>query len=189
MKIPVDFSDVQQGGAIAAGDYPAVIADVLLKEKPGAEHQYLNWDCVIAEGEYEGRHQFMVTSFSPGSKWKMQECFVNLGYADLNFDLEIDDQTGQLIGPEVIGLPCVIQVFQETYNNRMTSKISTILSPNGENIAQGGGAPAAEAAAAETPARPATRAAAAAKPAQNGPAATATKRSPFPATAAKRTFK
>lgn len=194
MKIPVDFSDVQRGGAIPAGDYNAIVSDVLLKEKTGAEHQYLNWDCVVADGEFEGRHQFMVTSFSPGSKWKMQECFVNLGYVDLNFELEIDDQTGQLTGPEVIGLPCVIQVFQEQYNNRMTSKISTILSVNGENIAAGTPAAAPEQAAEEAApaaaARPATRAAAAAKPAtSNGPARTATARPPFPATAGKRTFK
>jgi hypothetical protein len=186
LKIPVDFSDVQQGGAVPAGDYPAVIADCLLKQKPGADHAFLNWDCVIAEGELEGRHQFMVSSFAPGAKWKMQEAFINLGYAELEFELEIDDATGQLINPEVIGLPCVIQVFQEPYNNRMTSKISTILGPNGE-----GAAPAEQPAATAPATRPATRTAPKAAPATAAKAAPngGVKRSPFPATAAARQFK
>ncbi len=187
MKYTVDFSDVQSGGAIPAGQYPGVISDALLKEKVGADHPYINWDVVVAEGENEGRHQFMTTSFNPKALWKMMETFQNLGYTDQGYELEFDDATGQLLNPEVIGLPCMIEVFQEPYNNRMTSKISTILGPNGEGAAAE--APTEAQPAAKAAARPATKAAPAAKAASNGPATTAAKRSPFPATAAKRTFK
>jgi hypothetical protein len=186
LKVTVDFSDVKSGGAIPIGQYPGVIADAVLKQKEGSDHPYINWDVVVAEGEYEGRHQFGTTSFKPSALWKMMETFQNLGVSAQEVELEFDDTTSQLVSPEVIGLPCVIDVFQEEYNGRMTSKISNILTVNGENV----GAPAAaeEEQTAAKP-RPATKATPAAA-AKNGPAPVgAAKRSPFPATAAKRTFK
>ena len=176
MKLTVDFSDVQSKAVIPADNYPGVIADVLLKEKPGAEHPYISWDVAIAEGEYEGRHPTpLTTSFNPAALWKMMETFQNLGLDAKEIDLEFDDETGQLTSPEVIGLPCVIEVFNEPYNKRMTSKISSILGPNGE-----GASPAEP----EKPA-PASKTSAAAKPAAGNGA----KKSPFPATAGKRVFK
>lgn len=186
-EITVNFADVQVRGTLPAGDYNAVVADCVLKQKPGKEHPYLNWDCVVVEGEHEGRHSYLTTSFQPDAIWKMMETFQNLGYVDEEYKIGFDDATGQITSPEVIGLPCVIQTYQEPFNNRMTNKISSILGPNGESVAQ----QAAEqevvtAASAPAATRPATKAPAAAPAAKNGPAPAA-RRSPFPSTPAART--
>lgn len=180
MKLTVDFSEVQSKATVPAGNYPGVIADCLLKEKAGSDHPYLNWDVVIAEGEYEGRHLFLTTSFKPEALWKMMETFQNLGFDAKEIDLDVDDETAQLKDPEVIGLPCTVEVFNELYNNRNTSKVSSILGPNGE------GGQAAPAEAAPAAAKAATKASPAAKTAAAGNGA---KKSPFPATGGKRVFK
>src|SRR5574340_641133 len=44
-EITVNFADVQVRSTLPAGDYSAVIANVVLKQKAGSEHPYLNWDC------------------------------------------------------------------------------------------------------------------------------------------------
>lgn len=180
-EITVNFADVQVRGTLPAGDYAAVIADCILKQKPGAEHPYLNWDCVVTEGEHEGRHSYLTTSFKPDAMWSMMQVFQNLGYQDEEYKIQFDDTTGQVTEPEVIGLPCIIRTFQEPYNNRMTNKISDILGPNGENVAEqsSGAEPAAVAASPAT--KPATKAPAA-PASKNGPAA---RRSPFPTAATK----
>lgn len=181
MELNVNFSDVQSKAAVPAGDYAGVIADCVVKEKQGSDHPYLNWDIQIAEGDHEGRHVYLTTSFKPEALWKMMETFQNLGLTDEEYNLKFDDATGQLLEPEVIGLPCTAQVFNEPYNNRMTSKVSSILGPNGEGAAE---------VVPPVAARPATKATAAVA-AKNGPTTTgAAKRSPFPAASgAKRTFK
>lgn len=180
-EITVNFADVQVRSTLPAGDYSAVIANVVLKQKAGSEHPYLNWDCVVAEGEHEGRHSFFTTSFKPDAMFKMMQAFQNLGISEEEFNIQFDDATGQVTSPEIIGLPCVIRTYQEPYQNRMTNKISDILGPNGEDIANEQQATEPEpVAAAATPAtRPATKATAGA--AKNGPAPAATRRSPFPA--------
>jgi len=177
-EITVNFADVQSRSAVPAGDYNGVIADCVLKQKPGKEHPYLNWDVVIADGEHEGRHSFLVTSFQPDSLWKMMQTFQNLGFDAEEVNIKFDDATGQVTDPEVVGLACMIKTYNEPFQNRQTNKISDILGPNGEDVSQQTEEPAAAAA---TPAtRPATRTAPATAAVKNGPA-TAAKRSPFPA--------
>lgn len=190
-EITVNFADVQVRGTLPAGDYAAVIADCVLKQKAGKEHPYLNWDCVVTEGEHEGRHSFLTTSFQPDALWSMMQVFQNLGYQEGEYKIRFDDATGQVTEPEVVGLPCIIRTYQEPYNNRMTNKISDILGPNGENVAEQG-TPVAEPAAEPAAAAPAARAATRTAPAANGPAPAA--RRPFPAArqaggAPTRTFK
>jgi hypothetical protein len=187
MKFAVDFSEVEARSLIPAGQYQAVITNCVLKQKPGKEHPYLSWSATIAEGEYEGRSPIaMTTSFQPDAMWKMMETFQNLGYTEKEFELEfadeLDEATGgnQLISPEVINLPCQINVYNDMYNNRQTSKIESILSVEAQPVPV-----------AATAAKPAAKAAPAAK--SNGPApAAAAKRSPFPGAktgGAVRTFK
>lgn len=188
-KITINFAEVQSRTVIPADNYAAVIADVVLKEKAGSEHPYFSWEIAIAEGEYEGRKpQAMATSMKPEALWKLQETLQNLGFeaTEENFDVEWDDTTGQMTSPEVIGLPCTIVVYNEMYNNRMTSKISNILGPNGEDVS--GQSQAVEAAAKAPATRPATKSSPvpAAAASKNGPA----KRTPFPASkAGARSFK
>lgn len=179
-EITVNFADVQVRSTLPAGDYPCVVADCVLKQKTGSENPYLNWDLVVAEGEGEGRHVFLTTSFKPEAMWKMMQAFQNLGISEEEFNIQFDDATGQVTSPEVIGLPCVARVFQEPYQGRMTAKVSDLLGPNGEDVADQSQAEPEPVAAAATPAtRPATKASPAAK---NGPApAAAARRSPFPA--------
>jgi hypothetical protein len=186
-EITVNFADVQTRTVVPAGDYPAVIADCLLKQKAGSDHPYLNWDVILSEGEYEGRHVFGTTTFKPEGLFNMMAYFQNLGYQAEEISIKFDDETGQVVDPEVIGLACVARVFNEPYQGRQTSKIDVLLGPNGEDASQQAAEPVAAAAA--PAARPATRTAPAAAK-SNGPAPAAAKRSPFPAgKAGGRTFK
>lgn len=171
MKYNVSFEGVQRGGAIPAGHYAGVVADVVIKQKEGSEYPYLNWDVVVAEGEYEGRHQFGITTLKPAGLFNLMDYLQALGFTEQDYDLQFDDATGQLTSPEVIGLPCTMSIIEETYNNKPTSKIDTLLPVNAEEPQEAAPAP-----------RPATKAAPAAA-AKNGPAPAA-KRSPFPAAAA-----
>jgi hypothetical protein len=191
-EITVNFADVQSRAAVPAGDYPGVITDCVLRQKPGKEHPYLNWDVAIAEGEHEGRHSYLVTSFQPDALWKMMQVFQNLGFQAEEVNIKFDDATGQVTEPEVIGLACMIKTYNEPYQNRQTNKISDILGPNGEDFSQQEAEPEPAAAAAAPATRPATKASPSPAAAKNGPApAAGARRSPFP-TAGKpgaRTFK
>lgn len=183
-EINVNFADVKTRSLVPAGDYPGVIADCILRQKAGSDHPYLNWDVIIAEGDYEGRHVYMTSSFKPEALFNMMGAFRNLGYLEDEYNIRFNDDTGQVVEPEVVGLACIARVYNEPYAGRQTSKISDILGPNGEDSSQAAVEEAPVPAAASPATRPATRAQAAPAAAKNGPApaaAPAARRSPFPA--------
>jgi hypothetical protein len=177
-EINVNFADVKTRSVVPAGDYPGVIADCVLRQKAGSEHPYLNWDVVITEGDHEGRHVFMTSTFKPEGLFNMMNAFRNLGYQEQEYNVQFNDETGQVTEPEVIGLACVARVYNEPYQGRQTAKVSDILGPNGENAQDAAEPTPAPATPATRPATRATAPAAAAK--TNGPAPAA-RRSPFPA--------
>jgi hypothetical protein len=60
----LDMSGVSEGfEALPPGRYEAVITDVTAKQ--GSKAPYLNWELTIAEGEFEDRKLWLMTSLAP----------------------------------------------------------------------------------------------------------------------------
>lgn len=129
-KINVDFSQIPDNN-MPEGGYEAEITGVEMrtgKENNGQPgNPYLNWEFTITDGDYTGRKVWMVTGLTEKSLWKLKETFEALGIEGDALDIEIDDDTNAMTEPEVIGIPVLVEVVQESYQGRTTSKASKIV--------------------------------------------------------------
>src|SRR5262245_54495415 len=117
-RLRVDFSDVESFAVVPAGTYPVVVSEVQLRESGNSDHPYINWRLEITEGEFEGRNLWLMTSLSPKALWRLKEVFENLDVYSDEIELEVDEETNQMIAPELVGLPALAQVRIEAYQGR-----------------------------------------------------------------------
>ena len=132
-RVGVDFSDIEEFSPIEKGTYPAVVAkaEMRLAEETGKEYNYINWEFDLTEGEFKGRKQWMVTSFSPKALWRMKEMFENIGIYQDELEIDYDEETKLITDPEVSGLPCVLEVSKKLYEGRQTNQVDAVLAPEG----------------------------------------------------------
>ena len=147
-RTTVDFSDVQEFSAIPKGDYPAVIvkAEYRGTETTGKEHPYINWEFDLTDGEFKGRKQWLVTSFSPKALWRLKDMMENLGVVEEEIEFDYDEETGLITDPELVGLPCVLSVSKGMYQGRETNNVDAVTAPEGgapKKTSRGGRKPAA----------------------------------------------
>lgn len=142
-KYELDFSDVQSAAAVPVGNYDVVINAVEMRQSETGAYPYLNWECQIAAGEYEGRKIYMITSLSPKALWKLQETLLSFGFDNvsggkLELDLGEETSTGtRLNDPSFEGMAAIATVFTEPYGGRQTSKISDLVAANAATVAEG----------------------------------------------------
>lgn len=132
-RTSVDFSDIEEFSAIEKGTYTAVVAkaEMRLAEDTGKEYNYINWEFDLTDGEFKGRKQWMVTSFSPKALWRMKEMFENLGIYQDELEIDYDEETKLVTEPEVAGLPCILEVSKRMYEGRETNQVDAVLAPEG----------------------------------------------------------
>ena len=128
--ISVDLSDVSSG-VPEPGEYSIIVHEVEVRE--GDKGPYLNWDLVITEGEWEGRHLYHITSLSEKSLWNLVGFVEALGFEAELMELEYDEETGVLLYPEFVGSVAIAEVYNTTYENRDQARVSALL-PIGELI-------------------------------------------------------
>jgi len=132
--LDLDFSSVQDYDVLDSGEYPVVVKKVVLrdsKSQPG--EKYLNWDLEITDGDAEGRHLFFMTSLKANALWRLKAVFENLGIFQEHMALEVDEETGEIYGPELSGLVGLASVSQEVYEKKLQNKVDDLL-PLGEEI-------------------------------------------------------
>ena len=131
-KVKVDFSDVESFEAIDEGEYAVVITEAKLKESQRSEHPYINLTMEVAEGENEGRKLWAILSLHPKALFRTKENFENLGIYQDEIDLEVDDDEGDVLEPEMVGLAAIAVVTQREYEGKLRNSVDLLLPPAGK---------------------------------------------------------
>lgn len=128
-QFSIDFSQVEEFEPLPAGEYPVVIDHVEMKLGKDEPHNpYLNFDLVVSDGEFSGRHLFMTGGLTTKSLWRTKALFQNLGVLEDQMELFVDDDSSYLLQPELSGLPAIAVVHNEVYNNRVQNRVDDLIS-------------------------------------------------------------
>lgn len=130
-KLTVDFSQVETFEALPPGEYPVVIESVEVRQSETGEFPYLNFTLVIPDGEYANRKLWFIGSLSPKALWRLQATFASFGLEGDEHELDVDDGTGVLLNPQLVGLPAIARVSNELYQGRMTSRVNDLIGAEG----------------------------------------------------------
>lgn len=128
-RTTVDFSDVQDFEPVPKDEYPVVVDKVTYVEQPEEDkYDYLAWEMTITEGEFQGRKQWLNTSFSPKALFKLKEVLENLDLFEDELDIDYDEDTMLVTTPELEGMPAIAVVEEGKYNGRPTNNVVTLIS-------------------------------------------------------------
>ncbi len=137
--LKVNFAEVESGSfdPVPEGRYDVIIDRVEVRESKSSDHNYLNWELKIADGEYEDRLLWMITSLSPRALFRLKDVFMALGVIDgeeEDFDLDWEDDVdvtpkeGPLLtSPDVEGMAAVAVVTNEVYDNKERNRVDDLL--------------------------------------------------------------
>jgi hypothetical protein len=147
-SISINFAEVESSfEAIPEGLYPAVCEKVEVRESKSSDHNYLNWEWTITEGEHEGRKMWQITSLSPKATFRLKDQFLALKVIDgeeTDFPIEWDDDVEVtpssgplLLEPEVSGLSAMLVVTTEMYEKKERNRVDEIRSMDEDDAAPG----------------------------------------------------
>jgi hypothetical protein len=134
-QVTVDFSAVPEYEPLPSGTYQVVIDHVELRTGKDSGQPYLNFDLVVSEeGEFEGRHLFTTGSLAEKSLWHTKAVMKSLGVLpeDEIMNLEVDDESGFVLEPEMSGLPAIAEVVLGTYQGRKQNNVTDLRGPDEE---------------------------------------------------------
>lgn len=128
-RVTVDFSEVQDFEALPKDEYPVVIVkNTYVTAASDDKYDYMNLEMDITDGEFKGRKQWMVLSFSPKALFRMKEVFENLGVYDDAVEVDYDEETMAVTNPDLVGMPAMAVLTQRTYEGRLQNNVETLLS-------------------------------------------------------------
>ena len=130
-QISIDFSDVESFEALEPGKYPIVVESVEMRASTKSENPYLNWELRITNESAKNRRLFLMTSLSPKALWRLKGIFENLGIYEEQMELQVDEESGILISPAIVGVPAIAVVAQEVYQGRVQNRVEDLLPPEG----------------------------------------------------------
>ena len=128
--VNVDFSDVKGFEPIPQGTYSAIIENVELRDSKSTEgNQNINWEFTVNDGgEFDGRKLFMTTSLAPKALFRLKGVMESLGFeASEALSFDFDDETKQVIEPELIGRTVTVKVSQDTYQGRLVNRVDDVV--------------------------------------------------------------
>lgn len=125
--ISLDFDNVPDFEPIPSGDYPVVVDHVEVRTGKDSGQPYLNWELVVSEGEFEGRHLFMTSGLSEKSLWRLKTIFANLGILESQMEIEVDDESSYVISPELAGVAAIAVVTLGVYQNKPNNSVGDLL--------------------------------------------------------------
>ncbi len=126
-RVNVDFSEVEEFEAMPKGNYDCVIEKVEVRDSNSSDYQYLNWELKVADGEFKDRRLWFITSFSPKALFRLKQTLENLGMYDEDLNFDFDDESGAVLDPVLVGLPCTAAVSQRVYNETMQNQVDAIV--------------------------------------------------------------
>lgn len=120
MPIRVDTS---QGGfdMLPPGDYNVVVTGVEVKDSKSSEHQYLNWELTVEDGDHEDAKLWQISSLSPKAGGLLKSDLVAMGADSVAvsgaFDLEPS---------EYIGAKCIAEVITGEWNDEERHEVKRL---------------------------------------------------------------
>lgn len=136
----VNFADVDSFEPLPEGSYDIEVDKVEVRRNKADDGDYLNWELVVIDGEYENRRLWMITSLKPQALFRLKQVLLDLGIIDEDeeeMDLEWDDDVEPttsggplLLYPELQGIEAVAQVKNEMYDGRERNRVENLFGPD-----------------------------------------------------------
>lgn len=136
----VNFADVDSFEPLPEGSYDIEIDKVEVRRNKADDGDYLNWELVVIDGEYENRRLWMITSLKPQALFRLKQVLLDLGIIDedeAEMDIEWDDDIEPttsggplLLYPELTGIEAVAQVKNEMYEGRERNRVENLFGPD-----------------------------------------------------------
>jgi len=130
----VNFSDVEDFEAIPEGEYAVEIDKVEVRRNKADDGDYLNWEFVVLDGDYENRRLWLITSLKPTALFRLKSVFEQLDVLDSDeMELEYDDDQEvtsssgpRLLYPDVEGLEATVKVKVDMYDGKERNKVEDL---------------------------------------------------------------
>jgi hypothetical protein len=126
-RLTVDFSQTESYEPLPPGEYPVVIDAIELKQSESSEHPYLNFTLKVSEGEFANRNLWFIGSLSPKALFRLQAVFSSFGLTETNVELNIDDASGVLLEPQLVGLPAMARCRNEMYAGSLRTRVEELV--------------------------------------------------------------
>jgi hypothetical protein len=130
----VNFSDVEDFSALPEGEYAVEIDKVEVRRNKADDGDYLNWEFVVLDGDYENRRLWLITSLKPNALFRLKDVLEQLDVLDSDeIELEYDDDQEvtsssgpRLLYPDVEGLEATVSVKNEMYDGRERNRVEEV---------------------------------------------------------------
>lgn len=126
-RLTIDFSQVEAYEPLAPGEYPVVIDSVEMRQSENSEHPYLNFTLKVTEGEFANRNLWFIGSLSPKALFRLQAVFASFGLNESTTEIEVDDASGVLLEPQLVGLPAIARVRNEMYQGQLRNRVEELV--------------------------------------------------------------
>jgi hypothetical protein len=105
-----------------------------VRRNKAEDGDYLNWEFVVIDGDYENRRLWLITSLKPTALFRLKGLFEQLDVLDGDeMELEYDDDKEvtqssgpRLLYPDVEGLEATAKVTVEMYDGKERNKVSEV---------------------------------------------------------------
>lgn len=134
----INFADVEAFEPLEDGEYAVEIEKVEVRRNKADDGNYLNWEMVVLDGDYENRRLWMITSLKDTALFRLKDVLGELDVLEEDeleeeFDLEYDDDVEvsttsgpRLIYPEVEGLEATAVVKTEMYDGKPRNRVEAL---------------------------------------------------------------
>lgn len=124
--INLNFAEIPSNEIVPEGVYPVIVDEVKAKDSKSGPYPYLNIKLKVTEGEHAGRVLFMMRSLSPKALWKFRSTLEALGVYQEQLNVQIDEATGTVFSPDMVGKTCAATVIHETWNEQTRAKVDEV---------------------------------------------------------------
>lgn len=120
-----NFDDIPDS-VVAEGEVEVTITKIELKTSQSSGNPYLNWEFTISEGDFENSKIWMITSLTEKALFRLKQICESLGY-EHEIEFEVDEDTNQVIYPNLVGTAVTLDVYHEEYQGRKQARVKEIV--------------------------------------------------------------
>ena len=135
-SMKINFAEVEGSfDPLPEGPQNVLVEKVEVRESKSSEHNYLNWELVVQDGEFEDRRLWMITSLSPKALFRLKDVLVALDVIeeddeiDLEWDedIEVTPTAGPLVtSPDLAGIAATAIIKNEIYENKERNRVDDL---------------------------------------------------------------
>lgn len=135
----INFSDVEDFDVIPEGKYSAVVTEASLAENKAGDGHNIVWQWQV-DVNGTPRKMRMWSSLKPTALWRVKKMFKAMGILQDEMNFEVDEDTGYILSPELVGIAAVVEITNSNDSGEMRSNISNVFGPD-EATGSNGSAP------------------------------------------------